>query len=1014
MKEIVHRNDRPMKISQIQFGMFSEQDMTKISSLHVCTRELYQMPERKPALYGVLDRRLGTSDKSANCDTCGLKMADCPGHYGHIILELPVFHIGYFKQIVTILQNICKSCSRVLLSVEEKASILRKLRNPSIESLQKKAIAKHVNDKCRKTATCPYCGQLNGAVKKVGALKVIHELYKPSKATQSIVGEFKSQFETAQIYNKDLKSLLARAQDDMNPIQVQQLFRNIPEQDCEVLDMNGVSGRPELLILNRIVVPPVCIRPSVSMDSAGGSNEDDITMKMTEIIFINSVIRKHMETGANVQMIMEDWDFLQLQCAMYINSELTGVPWAMKQNSKPIRGFCQRLKGKTGRFRGNLSGKRVDFSGRTVISPDPNLRIDQVGVPIHVAKVLTFPEKVNRHNIEKLRLCVINGPEVHPGANFVEGKNKMKRFLKYGNRLDIAAQLRIGDTVERHVADGDICLFNRQPSLHKLSIMSHFAKIHAGRTFRFNECVCNPYNADFDGDEMNLHVPQTEEARAEALVLMGTKSNTVTPRNGEPLIAAIQDFITASYLLTRKDLFMNRAEFVQSCAYFSDAATLIELPPPAIMKPLRLWTGKQLMSVLLRPQNSCGVKINLRTPSRCYSKKNEEMCSNDGYLLIRNSEVLSGIIDKATVGGGSKSTIFYVLLRDFGEQTAADCMSKLAKLCARWLANFGFSIGIADVQPSPQLNRFKRELVERGYAKCDDYITQYRENRLPTQAGCSAAETLEVVLNGELSQIREDAGQLCLRELIRSNAPLIMAVCGSKGSNINISQMIACVGQQTVNGTRIPEGFEARTLPHFEKHSKLPVAKGFVSNSFYTGMTPTEFFFHTMAGREGLVDTAVKTAETGYMQRRLMKALEDLAVQYDFTVRNSVGGIVQFCYGDDGLDPASMEGSSKPVEMGRVLLHAQALCPRGGQEATLRPYRMQEIVRGEVDREGFEGCTRLFRDQLISFVGDFSERVASTRARLGLDPMRERETAKEEENEKEENAKEENEKVKTD
>ncbi len=163
----------------------------------------------------------------------------------------------------------------------------------------------------------------------------------------------------------------------------------------------------------------------------------------------------------------------------------------------------------------------------------------------------------------------------------MDGKTGFKRFLKFpGMREELAQKLRVGDVVERHIRDGDIVLFNRQPSLHKLSIMSHRVKVRPWRTFRLNECACNPYNADFDGDEMNMHVPQTEEARTEATILMGVKHNLVTPRNGEPIVAAIQDFITASYLISKRDRFFDRAQFSQICSYFADANLHIDIPPP--------------------------------------------------------------------------------------------------------------------------------------------------------------------------------------------------------------------------------------------------------------------------------------------------------------------------------------------------------------------------------------------------------------------------------------------------
>ncbi|XP_064369892.1 DNA-directed RNA polymerase III subunit RPC1 isoform X2 [Dromaius novaehollandiae] len=871
VKEQFRETDVAKKISHICFGMKSAEEMRQQAHIQVVSKNLYsQDNHHSPLQYGVLDHRMGTSEKDRPCETCGKNLADCLGHYGYIDLELPCFHVGYFKAVIGILQMICKTCCRIMLSLEEKKQFLDYLKRPGLTYLQKRGLKKKVSEKCRKKNTCPCCGAFNGTVKKCGLLKIIHEKYKTNKkVVDPIVSTFLQSFETAIEHNKEVESLLGRAQENLNPLVVLNLFKRIQAEDIPLLLMNPEAGKPSDLILTRLLVPPLCIRPSVVSDLKSGTNEDDLTMKLTEIIFLNDVIKKHRISGAKTQMIMEDWDFLQLQCALYINSELSGIPLNMAPK-KWTRGFVQRLKGKQGRFRGNLSGKRVDFSGRTVISPDPNLRIDEVAVPIHVAKILTFPEKVNKANINFMRKLVRNGPDVHPGANFIQQRHtQMKRFLKYGNREKMAQELKFGDIVERHLIDGDIVLFNRQPSLHKLSIMAHIARVKPHRTFRFNECVCTPYNADFDGDEMNLHLPQTEEAKAEALVLMGTKANLVTPRNGEPLIAAIQDFLTGAYLLTLKDTFFDRAKACQIIASIlvgKDEKVKVRLPPPAILKPVTLWTGKQVFSLILKPSDDCPVKANLRTKGKQYCGKGEDLCFNDSYVTIQNSELMSGSMDKGTLGSGSKNNIFYILLRDWGQVEAADAMSRLARLAPVYLSNRGFSIGIGDVTPGQGLLKAKYELLNAGYKKCDEYIEALNTGKLQQQPGCTAEETLEALILKELSVIRDHAGSACLRELDKSNSPLIMALCGSKGSFINISQMIACVGQQAISGSRVPDGFENRSLPHFEKHSKLPAAKGFVANSFYSGLTPTEFFFHTMAGREGLVDTAVKTAETGYMQ----------------------------------------------------------------------------------------------------------------------------------------------------
>ncbi|KAI1321791.1 hypothetical protein EDD11_000067 [Mortierella claussenii] len=953
---------------QIQFGVLSPQEIVNVSEFEVTQRDLYTVQDRQPVKYGMLDLRLGTSDKVATCETCGLKQQDCIGHFAHIRLCLPVFHIGYFRAAIVILQNICKTCSRVLLSEKDRRTYLKKLRAPNLENLTRKNVVKAINDKCKKVVHCPYCEATNGTVKKVGALRIVHEKYRAKKVAEEYE-QFKSTFNNALQAAPEMKAHISKAQEDMNPLRVLNLFKAITDEDCELLGMNPDLGRPEMYLWQNISVPPVCIRPSVQQD--GASNEDDITVKLTEVIFTNAHMQAGLNQGIAIHNLMEQWDFLQLSVAMYINSELPGI--SNLQPGKPVRGFCQRLKGKQGRFRGNLSGKRVDFSGRTVISPDPNLRIDQVAVPELVAKNLTYPERVTTHNIERLRKAISNGTEVHPGANYVTlGSSNMKKSLKFGNRAQIASEIQVGDLVERHLNDGDVVLFNRQPSLHKLSIMAHYAKIRPWRTFRFNECVCNPYNADFDGDEMNLHVPQTEEARTEAIELMGVKNNLVTPRNGTPLIAAIQDFITASYLITQKDLFYDRSQFVQICSYLGDAELKIEIPPPAIWKPAQRWTGKQIISVLLKPNRDSKVLVNLEAKTRSYDKAKRpvmDMCNNDGYLVIYNSEIMCGVLDKSIVGDGNKSSLFYIVMRDYGSIEAAKCMNRLAKLCARWLGTVGFSIGINDVQPGDILASKKDDLVRNAYAHCDDLISRSLNGQLENQPGCDVEQTLEALISGELSQVRDKVGDICLTELNKYNSPLIMATCGSKGSKINVSQMVACVGQQIISGKRIPNGFQDRSLPHFLKNSKVPPAKGFVRNSFYSGLTPTEFFFHAVSGREGLVDTAVKTAETGYMQRRLMKALEDLTTHYDLSVRNSVGAIIQFTYGSDGLDPAVLEGNGTPVLFDRNFISTLHMLPVIESDKRLLPWQITEYTQRVVESARWsKNCSKEFIAALLMYV----------------------------------------------
>uniref|UniRef100_N1QQI8 DNA-directed RNA polymerase subunit n=1 Tax=Aegilops tauschii TaxID=37682 RepID=N1QQI8_AEGTA len=509
------------------------------------------------------------------------------------------------------------------------------------------------------------------------------------------------------------------------------------------------------------------------------------------------------------------------------------------------------------------------------------------------------------------------------------------------------------------------------------------ARIMPWRTLRFNESVCNPYNADFDGDEMNLHVPQTEEARTEALMLMGVQNNLCTPKNGEILVASTQDFLTSSFLITRKDSFYDRSSFTLLCSYLGDAMENIDLPTPALIKPIELWTGKQLFSVLVRPNAFTKVYLNLGVREKICTKKcaltvedktseavHDAMCPNDGFVYFRNSELLSGQVGKKTLDLKANQNLIDVLSSS-----------------ARFIGNHGFSIGVDDVQPGESLNEKKGKTIGEGYQECHELIAQYSKGALKPQPGCSRAQTLEARISGVLNKLRDTAGDHCMSTLHWRNSPLIMSQCGSKGSPINISQMVVCVGQQSVGGRRAPNGFIDRTLPHFPINSKTPAAKGFVANSFYTGLTATEFFFHTMGGREGLVDTAVKTAETGYMSRRLMKGLEDLSVFYDQTVRNASGGIVQFVYGDDGMDPVKMEGKGgNPLNLDQLFMKVMATCPQRGHE-TLSPEAISQMLNDKLSEQdpSAGGCSDRFKELLTKFVGNRIKMLRNTRRALHLD-----------------------------
>lgn len=921
LKETVQESFNNYQVDCVNFTVLTSDEISTYSEVEVLNQNNYDITTEKTFIFGPLDSRMGSNSKAGLCGTCNKRIDECVGHFGHISLALPVFHAGFLRHTHQVLQTICKACGRLMLSPEMALRYVRRLRKPTTDDLQKQSLHRKILESCKLTRVCPHCREHNASVRKGSGvpLMIKHQVGPSNKnAPDDMSKEFSETFRDARDFNKELQPYAEKASADYNPLEAYELLKRVPPIDRELLGL----VRPEQLILFAVPVPPVCIRPTVSMGDRG-TREDDLTVAVGQIVEANTALQQQLARGFPRQ-ILEAWEFLQEACARYINSEMSGLP---QIKGKMVRSLCTRLKGKEGRFRGNLSGKRVDFSARTVISPDPNVSVEEVVIPEWVAKRMTFPEKVCDANIQRLREAIDRGPEKHPGACCIhtpDGRRKFLGVIKRNMRKQMAESLKTGDMVERHMRDGDIVLFNRQPSLHRLSIMAHRAKVMPGRTFRFNECVCAPYNADFDGDEMNIHLPQTEEARAEAYQLMGVRDGLVTPKSGEVAICATQDFLTGAFLLTQRDVYLSRDKFCQLCCFLSDGLETIDLPPPAILKPCELWTGKQAISVMLRPNRRSKIYVNLEVPEKNYSKKGVSMCPNDGWVLFRNSELLSGNLGKKVLGG-AKNGLFFRLIRDCGAQSAIDCMSRIAKLTSRWLMNRGFTIGIDDVnseygQGAGRVSVEKQRITEEKYGAVARYIGQYNSGTLENKPGCNAEQTLEALVNGELGRIRDMVGSMCEEKLAFYNKPRIMATCGSKGSPINLCQMMACVGQQNVGGQRIKDGFVNRTLPHFAKGSREPKARGFVANSFYSGLEPPEFFFHTMGGREGLVDTAVKTAETGYMQRRLMKALEDLSLKYDMTVRTSNSDVVQFAFGDDGLNPAKMEGSaSKPLDFEYVL-----------------------------------------------------------------------------------------------
>jgi DNA-directed RNA polymerase subunit A' len=509
---------------------------------------------------------------------------------------------------------------------------------------------------------------------------------------------------------------------------------------------------------------------------------------------------------------------------------------------------------------------------------------------------LTIPEVVTEWNIDRLKKLVINGPSKFPGANYIVRPDGVKIRLDFvEDRETIANNIEIGYLVERHLSDGDIVMFNRQPSLHQMSIMGHYVRVLPGKTFRLHPSVCPPYNADFDGDEMNLHVPQSEEARAEAILLMRVQDQLISPRYGGPIIGALRDFITGAYLLTKDDTTLTPQEFANLAMLAGYNGTF---PEPAVKtKTGSLYSGKQLFSLFL-PKD-----FNYVITSK-WSKGTKGPVKD---VVIKNGQLVSGVIDKASIGAEEPDSVLHRITKDYGYEEAKNFLNSILIMLKQFITGYGFSYGYADLELATKTKEGILENIQESYDKVYDFIAQAKKGTLQLSRGLSAEEALEAYIVNELSKARDKAGNSADKSFDETNAGRIMATTGARGSSLNIGQMAGALGQQSIRGRRILKGYSNRALPHFKENDANPDGKGFVKSNYREGLSTLEFFFHAMGGREGLVDTAVRTQQSGYMQRRLINALEHLKLEYDGTVRDPHGHIIQFLYGEDGIDVAKSD-----------------------------------------------------------------------------------------------------------
>ena len=813
------------KISEIRFSLLSPEQIKKLSAAKIVTPELYDI-DGYPVDGGLMDLRLGAIDPGVRCRTCGGRLKECLGHPGSIDLARAVIHLKYVPLIEIGLRCFCHECGKLHLDDKE---------------LQKYSPSQRAK-KAKDSKKCPHCG-------------AVHEKIKIDKPTNFYIGKKR-----------------------IFPTEVREILVKIPDEEFKKIGVSPETCRPEWAVLTSLLVPPVTVRPSIILET-GERSEDDLTHKLSDIIRANQRLWENLNAGAPEVIIEDLWDLLQFHITTFFDNNVSKIPPARHRSGQPLKTITERIKGKEGRIRKNLAGKRVNYSARTVISPDTHMEINEVGVPYEIAKVVTVAETVTDLNINKLKKLIEKG-ENYPGANYVIRPDGKRKKITPDLKEEIINEISSGYQVERHLQDGDIVLFNRHPSLHRGSLMAHYVRVLPGRTFRLHPAVATPYNADFDGDEMNIHSPQTEEARAEAKILLEVKQNLISPKNNTTAIGCVDDAITGNYLLGLEEF---PREYANQLFFQSGINKQVSK---------KTISGTEFFSMILP-------KINF---------------SNDS-VRIKDGEIVKGVIDK-TLFGCEDGELIRELDKSVGRVETFETIKKAFGLGKNYLSTRGITISIEDLDLDEKVLEEARDIIKKAEEKTYEIIESYNNDMLEIIPGKSKEESRETKILKVLNEVRTKIGEVIKREFPEDNSVSYMIKSGGGGNILNITQMACCVGQQEFSNGRVDIGYTDRTLPFFKKGDLSPRARGFISNPFIRGLRPDEFFFQAITGRSSLMDTALRTPKSGYLYRRLANALQDLRAEYDGTVRDSNTNVIQFEYGEDGIDisKAHTKGKIDPGE----------------------------------------------------------------------------------------------------
>jgi DNA-directed RNA polymerase beta' subunit len=832
----------------VTFSIADPDHVRALSVVEITSTRLSKPKSKLPDNNGVLSLLMGSLDRRLRCTTCENDTLSCPGHFGHIEFAAPIYHFGFVKRIAKTLRKICYWCAHPFASSALSDDTARLQRTESCKDTPG-LIEKRPGQPNRRREMSRDSSSTNDTVSRSCSETRIRCAF-----CTGYIARYTAEGHRIRVVWPEALHKKSRFLPASKALSIFDRALLLPGTDSIFPDSEPQLKKLKNAILTVLIVPPPCIRPSVIQEkSSKVRGQDDLTRLLVNIVTVNNKLRASMTPSddnpsgkPNPQILAE----LQWTVSSYMHNDVRGERKATNRTGGTTRDLRTRLVGKSGRVRNTLMGKRVNFSARDVITPSVAIDVDQVGVPLIIAETLLKPVLVTSLNHSLMTKYLASG--IIKYVHVVEEWGKVRRVFVNEESLVTIPELKVGWKVERRMLDEDYVCMNRHPSLHRVSMMGHRAKIlpKGNLTLQMNPAICPPYNCDFDGDEMNLHLATTVEADAELQELLSVNKNVISPQNSRLCIGAVQDCALGIYMLSDENIVLAREDVFQLMYSGGTEDFRIDVPH----------TGRGVISSFL--------------PESFFYK-----VSNGSGLRFEGGVLVSGRMNRAAI----HATLVTIAL-DYNPETASRLLGHWQRVACYYVTMRGFSISMDDCL----IDEDSREAVK---SYLDVSIARIEE---------SSAD--DAAKNAALGSLLGNLGSLAARHTTETNAIVAMSASGAKGNSINLTQIRCAVGQQNVNGTRT-----LGCLPGFKKSDQSCERFGFVRSCYSTGLSPTEFFHHAMSGREGIVDTAVKTAETGYLGRRLAKGFESVRTLVDRSVRNAFNEIIQFEYGNDGYDPSWLE-----------------------------------------------------------------------------------------------------------